>query len=172
MSTNSHSNLGAGVLSQRFRSGAGVEITRSGLTGVYTERSMTGRERIMKDERAGEKLLSWGEGQALTYLQQLGMDLIERNCSVAGGEIDLIMEDADVLVFVEVKTRRSLRFGSPEESITNTKVGRIYQAALAYLDQFESDHRNWRIDVVAIECTAERRVRRLDHYPNIEVRKP
>jgi putative endonuclease len=126
----------------------------------------------MKDEQAVEQLGPWGEDQALTYLQQLGMDLIERNFRVASGEIDLIMEDADALVFVEVKTRRSLRFGPPEESITNTKLRRIYQAALAYLDQFECDHRNWRIDVVAIECMAKRRVRRLDHYPNIEVRKP
>jgi putative endonuclease len=125
--------------------------------------------RIMENKNAGDRLGSWGEDQALAYLQNLGMGFVERNFRAGSGEVDLIMEDADMLVFVEVKTRRSLMYGPPEESITSTKIRRVYQAALSYLDQFESDHRDWRIDVIAIECTSDCRVRRIDHYPNIDV---
>jgi putative endonuclease len=78
------------------------------------------------------------------------------------------MDDSGILVFVEVKTRRSLNFGAPEEGITLTKIKRIYQAALEYIELKNLFDREWRIDVVAIECTHELKVSRIDHYPNID----
>ncbi len=115
---------------------------------------------------------SWGEAQALGFLENQGMQLICRNFRVREGEIDLIMEDGGILVFVEVKTRISMRFGTPEESITKAKMARIYRAAHQFLELKEAEHTQWRVDVVVIESSPALKLIRLDHYPNIEVSPP
>ena len=111
---------------------------------------------------------AWGEDQALAFLESRGMVCVTRNFRVVCGELDLIMDDSGVLVFVEVKTRRSLSFGAPEENVTPAKIKRIYQTSLEYLELNELFDRDWRIDVVAIECTYDLKVLRIEHYPNIE----
>ena len=110
---------------------------------------------------------AWGEQRACEFLEQMGMFLIERNFHVREGEIDLVMEDSGTLVFVEVKTRASLLFGTPEDSIHKKKLMRLYKAAHAYLEIQEDPELDWRIDIVAIECTSDRILKRIDHYPNI-----
>jgi putative endonuclease len=110
---------------------------------------------------------SWGEQRAAEFLARMGMVLVTRNYRVPEGEIDLIMEDSGTLVFVEVKTRASLRFGNPEESIKKRKLARMYQAAHAYLESQEVEPIDWRFDVIAIVCSADREVRRIDHYKGI-----
>lgn len=60
----------------------------------------------------------WGEQKASEFLARKGMVLLQRNFQIREGEIDLVMEDSGTLVFVEVKTRASLRFGAPEDSLT------------------------------------------------------
>jgi putative endonuclease len=109
----------------------------------------------------------WGEEVALKHLEAKGMVLLARNFRVAAGEIDLIMRDDDMLVFIEVKTRRSLAYGSPEESVTGKKLGRIYKAALEFLERNDCGPSAWRIDLIAIECSRERSITRIDHYPNL-----
>ncbi len=86
---------------------------------------------------------------ACDYLQQHGLQLITQNYSCRRGEIDLIMYDADTLVFVEVRARRSDRFGSALESITADKQSRIIATAQQYLQQNRSQQ-NCRFDVVAV----------------------
>jgi putative endonuclease len=116
-----------------------------------------------------QELGAWGEDQALTYLISLGMKQLDRNFRIPEGEIDLILDDSGTLVFVEVKTRKSFNYGSPEESITRNKMQRIYKAAIEYLERNECGHAEWRVDVVAIQCTSRGEFLRLDHYPNIEI---
>lgn len=69
------------------------------------------------------------EKLACNYLLKQGLRLL---CRTKRGEIDLIMQDADVLVFVEVRFRKTDRFGSAEESITRQKCERLQAAAKAY----------------------------------------
>jgi len=121
----------------------------------------------MSVDHESQSLGIWGERRAYEFLEQKGMILIERNFRVREGEIDLVMEDAGNLVFVEVKTRSSLQFGAPEDSIHKRKLDRLFKAAHAYLEGLENSEQDWRIDIVAIECTSDRIVKRLDHYPNI-----
>lgn len=61
------------------------------------------------------------------YLQQQGLQAIERNFNRRGGEIDLVMRDGETLVFVEVRFRKSDRFGTPAESITASKNANYYK---------------------------------------------
>lgn len=113
------------------------------------------------------RLGEWGERQAEKYLTGKGFRLIRRNFRVREGEIDLIMRGQGEIVFVEVKTRVSTDFGSPEESITEQKLGRMVQAAQMFLEQEEWQEDDWRMDMVAIECTSAREILRMEHYENI-----
>ncbi|SMX71987.1 MULTISPECIES: YraN family protein [Brevibacterium] len=66
-----------------------------------------------------------GEDLAAGFLQRQGMVIIERNFRCPRGEIDIIARDGDTIVFVEVKTRRTLALGSPLEAVTRAKLKRI-----------------------------------------------
>lgn len=89
------------------------------------------------------------EDLALCYLEARGLTLVMRNFRCRTGELDLIMRDGEQLVFVEVRSRRHARYGTPAESVTRTKQQRLLRAAMLYLQRH---HRNppCRFDVVAI----------------------
>ena len=89
------------------------------------------------------------EQTACDYLQQHGLVLLEQNYHCRRGEVDLIMRDDKTLVFVEVRARRSDRFGSALESITADKQSRIIATAQHYLQQNRLQQ-NCRFDVVAL----------------------
>lgn len=89
------------------------------------------------------------ESQALAYLQAQGLLLVQRNFRCRSGELDLIMRDAETLVFVEVRSRRSVQYGSPAESVTPAKQRKLLSAAAAYLQRQALDL-PCRFDVVAI----------------------
>ncbi len=113
------------------------------------------------EKRLGE----WGEVEAQRYLEAMGYVFVERNYRAPEGEIDLVMQDGDIVAFVEVKTRSSNKFGSPEESVSKVKRQRLQRAAWAFLQEHEMLDASWRIDVVAIEANPNRTIQRLDHYP-------
>ncbi|HKY01125.1 MAG TPA: YraN family protein [Burkholderiales bacterium] len=75
------------------------------------------------------------EDLAARYLQQHGLRLIDRNYRCRGGEIDLIMQTEDTLVFIEVRLRRSQRFGGAAASVDATKQARVIHAARNYLGE-------------------------------------
>lgn len=97
-----------------------------------------------------QRLGSWGENLAETYLKQQGLVPLERNMRTRYGEADLVMQDGETIVFVEVKTRTSLDFGAPEESITRKKRARMIQTAEACMQMHPEWGGYWRIDVLAI----------------------
>lgn len=92
------------------------------------------------------------EQVAAQWLQQRGLRLIASNHHVKGGELDLIMQDADILVFVEVKHRKSSRYGHPLESVTAQKQQRLVRAARLYLAALRHPV-PCRFDVVAMTGT-------------------
>jgi putative endonuclease len=89
------------------------------------------------------------EDSALAYLQRQGLRLVQRNYRCKSGEIDLIMDDGLGLIFVEVRYRRSDRFGGALESIDGRKRARLVAAASHYLAVKRIDRRS-RFDVVAL----------------------
>ena len=95
------------------------------------------------------------ENTALDFLRQQGLGLVERNYRCRGGEIDLIMQVDGVLVFIEVRQRSSVRFGSALESVDSRKRARLLHSAQHYLRHHpESCRGPCRFDVVAIEGEA------------------
>lgn len=96
------------------------------------------------------------ETKACDYLQTKGLKLITKNYCTKMGEIDLIMQDKDVLVFVEVRYRKSNAFGGAVESVNYAKIQRIVRAANFYLLKFNLIHTaRCRFDVVAISGNVE-----------------
>lgn len=106
-----------------------------------------------------------GEDRACLYLEEKGMTLVARNFRCRNGEIDLIMTDGSVFVFVEVKTRRNRLYGEPIEAVTVYKQRHIrYTAKMFLLTRHLYDVRV-RFDVVEIMMAPGREVR-LRHTRN------
>ena len=92
-----------------------------------------------------------GEELAAQYLERNGLKILEHNFRFERGEIDLIAEEGEELVFVEVKARRSNAFGAPEEAVTEKKQEQVHAVAEGYLFIHDIDDRPCRFDIVAIE---------------------
>jgi len=97
-----------------------------------------------------------GEQLACDFLGNNGYRIIQRNYRCPGGEADIIAMQSETLVFVEVRTKASRRFGTPEESITTAKMEKLRNVAAYYWQSLEKPPENWRIDVVAIQLDGQR----------------
>lgn len=106
-----------------------------------------------------------GEDIAAAFLQDLGYVILTRNYRKRFGEIDIIAEEGDILVFVEVKTRSSAAFGSPLEAVDTRKQRRMARAALDYLSSRKLHGRAARFDVVAVRLQPQARPR-IEHVRN------
>jgi putative endonuclease len=107
-----------------------------------------------------------GEQMAADRLTGLGYQIVERNYRCPAGEIDLVARRDDRWVFVEVRTRRGDRFGSPEESVTPRKRLHLLASAQHYLQDHDALDSDWRIDAVAIVLSLGGQVKRIDVIEN------
>jgi len=91
------------------------------------------------------------ETRAWHYLQARGLQLLQRNYRSKRGEIDLVMQDTDSLVFVEVRYRRQSQFGSALESVDRRKQARLIACARHYMQAYpQAASQPCRFDVVSI----------------------
>jgi putative endonuclease len=116
----------------------------------------------MKNEETG----ALGESLARDYLTGRGFNFRQANYRSPFGEIDIICQDKDCLVFVEVKARRGRGFGRPEEAVTRAKKTKLIAAAEHFLQHNAPEAINWRIDVVAIELGRDNQPRRIELIEN------
>ena len=107
-----------------------------------------------------------GEKLAGNFLIEQGYRILQTNYRCPEGEIDIVAEHGDSLVFVEVRTKKSLAFGSPEESITPAKMEKLRITAARYRQEHEDMPDLWRIDVVAVELDQKGRVSRIEIIEN------
>lgn len=92
------------------------------------------------------------EQRARQFLERAGLSFVAANVSGGGGEIDLIMREQTILVFVEVRLRGNQRFASASESVTHSKQRKLMQAAQYYLQREKlTDKVPCRFDVVALQ---------------------
>jgi len=98
-------------------------------------------------------------------LESQGFEIVERNWRTRGGEIDVIARRGGLLVFAEVKSRTSIAFGEPEESVTASKARRIRALAADYLRTSDT-HGEVRFDVIAVMMEASGNVREIRHIPD------
>ena len=95
-----------------------------------------------------------GEKEAERLLKRAGYRVVERNFRSKFGEIDIIATDGDFLVFIEVKTRSGVSFGSGKEAVDRRKQGKIVKSSLAYIgEKWQGAEPQCRFDVVSIEIT-------------------
>lgn len=103
-----------------------------------------------------------GESLAAKHLKARGCRILARNYRARRGEIDLIARDGEFVVFVEVKTRRSLKFGLPQAAVTWQKQRQISKVALAYLQAQNLLDAPCRFDVIAIHLSPQLELLRLE----------
>jgi putative endonuclease len=106
-----------------------------------------------------------GEDLARSYLETLGYVFVTANWRTRSGELDLVMRERDVLVFVEVKTRRGEAAGRAEEGISPAQARRILQTA----EMFVMNHSDvqisaWRVDLVAVTFERGANPARITHW--------
>ena len=116
--------------------------------------------------RTRKQLGALGERIAADYLKHHGYEILETNFRCPGGEIDVVAQHGDCLVFVEVRTRSSRSYGTPEESLTTEKKRRLIELGQAYRQVHENLPSLWRIDVVAVELDSGGKVARIELIEN------
>jgi putative endonuclease len=105
-----------------------------------------------------------GEDLAWDHLRRAGYRLVARNLRSRFGEIDLVVERGDTLVFVEVRSRAGTRFGTPLESVDGRKRRQVARLAADFLARRRLDDRRARFDVVAVEW--QDGAPKIDHVEN------
>ncbi|OGD14213.1 YraN family protein [Candidatus Atribacteria bacterium RBG_19FT_COMBO_35_14] len=107
-----------------------------------------------------------GEDIASKYLEEKGYKIKERNYRTFLGEIDIISEYKGNIIFVEVKTRSSNRFGYPEEAINFNKQRKIIKNALCYLAKYHLWEKNYCFDIILVSISNHKDVKSLKHIKN------
>jgi len=112
------------------------------------------------------RLGKWGKEHARRYLEGKGYKVSATNYRSRWGEVDIIAQLGEEMVFVEVKTRRAAAFGTPEESVTATKSQLLIATAQDYLQKNSLEQAPWRVDLVSISLDEQGKLLRLEHLEN------
>jgi putative endonuclease len=126
------------------------------------KKDTTGNGRSKPTARQG--LGRTGERLAAEALLSKGYCILERNFRCRHGEIDLVAEDEQDIIFVEVKARRGDSFGLPEDALTMRKRRKLMEVASYYLDLHMCTDRSWRIDVVAVQFSSNGKLEEIRVY--------
>lgn len=110
---------------------------------------------------------AWGERIALAYLQQKGYLILDRHWTHRIGEIDIVAKKDGRIVFVEVKTRTSLRYGTPEEGIGWHKQQKLRRTANVYMLKHRLNDVPYQIDSLAIVYDAILKETKIRHLENV-----
>jgi len=104
-----------------------------------------------------------GESLAVAHLKAREYKILAQNYRAIRGEIDIVAQDGDCIVFVEVKTRRSLKFGVPQAAVTKQKQRQISKIALTYLQSKNLWDAPCRFDVIGIHLSSKSELLWLEH---------
>lgn len=115
---------------------------------------------------AHNELGAWGEQLAVDYLLRKGYTIMERDWKSGHRDIDIIAKNGDVVVFVEVKTRRNRVFGEPEEAVNYMKL-RNLRAAMNHYVKFKRIDNEIRFDVISIIGTPDSGTPEINHSEDI-----
>ena len=120
----------------------------------------------MADGGGRIRLGAAGERAARGYLERKGYTILDTNFRCRYGEVDIVAQDGDCLVFLEVRTRRGRSYGSPEESITAKKEQRLIATAETYRKSKAGLPEQWRIDLVAVDVDWRGDITRIELVEN------
>ncbi len=108
----------------------------------------------------------YGEDLACKYLEAKGYRIKERNCRTYLGEIDIVCEYKGNIIFVEVKTRRSDKFGYLEEAVNLMKQRKIIKNALCYMSKYRLWDEDCCFDVVLVRISKDKDIKNIKHIRN------
>ncbi len=108
----------------------------------------------------------FGEDIAARYLEKRGCRVVARNYRCPVGELDLVVEGPDGLIFVEVRTKSQPVMLHPEETITRSKALHLLRSAEWYLAATEQGDRPWRVDLIAVELSPAGKPVRVERIPD------
>lgn len=114
-------------------------------------------------KKANKQLGAWGEQLAADYLAGKGYEILARNWRYGRAEADIIAQIQQILVFVEVKTRKNAEFGAPDEGVSARKQQLLYELASEYMHQHAYEG-EIRFDILAITGTAATPTVDIQHY--------
>ena len=117
-------------------------------------------------DRSRLNIAKIGESYAVAHLKARGYQILAQNYRFGRGEIDLIAQDGDCIVFVEVKARRTLKFGTPQSAVTTQKQRQISKVALGYLKAHNRFDAPCRFDVIAIHLSPQLELLKLEQIEN------
>lgn len=135
--------------------GAALDFHRYSISGVFVHR-LIGCVVAKRGSAQGgdmdsrQELGRYGEDVAAHLLAAKGFEVLARNWRCARGELDLVARRGDTLAAVEVKTRRTLEFGSPVEAVTERKARRLRYLVATWLQEWPQSVPLVRVDVVAV----------------------
>jgi len=111
-----------------------------------------------------------GEDIAVKYLEKHGYKILDRNYRKPWGEIDIVAQQSDELVFIEVKTQNKEFEWRPEENITRHKKHQLSRIVTTYLKSNKiPEDQNWRVDVLAITLDFKTKNAQIEHIQNINL---
>ena len=116
---------------------------------------------LNKNQRFG----NWGEEIAKNYLIKSGYKILETNYKNYFGEIDIVAKLKSKIIFIEVKTRSSRRFGAPEESVNSAKQKKLIKASEKYILANRLNN-EYQIDVITVEKDYNTDKAKLKHFKN------
>lgn len=105
---------------------------------------------MIKKNPSNREFGDYGEQIAVDFLLRNNVEIVDRNIRTDYGEIDILGRKDGILIFFEVKTRRSHRFGNPEESVNKKKQEHMKNSAIVYVQTKFDTYIDWRIDLLAI----------------------
>lgn len=108
----------------------------------------------------------FGEGVARRYLQEQGYEILDTNYRKRFGEVDIVARHERTIVFVEVKTRHSSRYGSPLEAVDGRKQRQLSRIAQDYLITRQLESVAARFDVIAVTLDHSNQPVTIDHIEN------
>ncbi|MDA1317208.1 MAG: YraN family protein [bacterium] len=110
---------------------------------------------------------SIGENIASDYLQKKGYRILIQNYTSRWGELDIIAEFRQKIIFIEVKTRKDTRRGMPYEAVTRSKLHHLRRTINYYILTNKFEHRKHQLDVIGILLKPDNSVEELKHYENV-----
>ncbi len=125
----------------------------------------------MEAHKSAKALGYRGEELAVHFLQSKGYEILGKNFTVRGGEIDVVARQDQIFVFVEVKTRTSESFGEGSESVTGLKKVRLLRAINRYLaEKIQIHDPDYRLDIIEVELdSSSKSLKKINHFEDVEL---
>ena len=109
------------------------------------------KSKLIKIDVPSRSKFNVGEAIACRFLKKSGYEILEKNFRSRYGEIDIIARESGVLCFIEVKSRKNIDFGLPEEYVDKRKQAKLLKTSMIYLSDAENSLVDKRFDVISVD---------------------